>query len=549
MISLKMNVLRIAKITFPSILLIAPIIGTDLNPGIRFLRERATSKMIGIAGTSYHVNGAAGNDSNPGTQSLPWKTIQKAANTLIAGDTVVIQPGTYNERVIITHSGSSGSLIAFTAQGTVQCLGFTISGNYVKVSGFTVTATQGTWSANGYGFYVQGDNCLIENNKSYYSPSGGIILSPTSASCVVRNNQCQRNGNAGIDIRGTSHLVENNEIWGTIAYHTPTAWNAMDANGISFFGTGHIIRGNYIHDISYSDPENQSHPHIDGFQTWGQLPNKPPASNVLIERNLIVLPVYYDAKANGHGFMLHDCSYITIRNNIVVTHGGTNTGKAASHHLIIENNTFIGSMAFNPAYSPVGISLKDCPNSTIRNNIVYDQADWAIHLEGTTSTGLNVGHNCTYNSNGTNPQGAPKPGDMWGVNPRFVDPANRNYHLRSDSPCINAGVSIPDITVDCDNNSRPVGSAWDIGADEYASGSTALSANANGSPTSGQVPLTGNFTGSASGGTSPYSYRWTFGDGGSSTSQNSSHTYSSAGSYTATFTMTDSVSAPGSPML
>jgi parallel beta-helix repeat protein len=503
------------------------------------------------AGNTYYVNGAAGNDSNPGTQSLPWKTIQKAANTLIAGDTVVIQPGTYNERVVVTRSGNSGSYIALTAQGTVQCKGFTIRGDYVKVSGFTVTATQGTWSENGFGIWVQATHCLIEDNLAYYCPSGGLILRPESASCVVRNNRFHRNGRAGIDIRGSNQLVENNEIWGSINYHTPTAWNAMDADGIIFFGSGHIIRGNYIHDISYSDPENQGRsPHIDGFQTWEDLPEKVHASNVWIERNLIVLPVYYDASANGHGFMLHECSYITIRNNIVVTHGGTNTGgPKTSHHLTIENNTFIGSLAFNRAYSPVGISLKDCPNSTVRNNIVYDQADWAIHLEGTTSTGLNVGDNCTYNSNGTNPQGTRQSGDLWGVDPRFVNAASRDYHLQSNSPCINAGASIPDNTRDYENNPRPISSAWDMGSYEYNGAGTSLSANANASPTSGQAPLTVNFTGSATGGTSPYSYRWTFGDGGSSTSQNPSHTYSSAGNYTATLTVTDSQSATNSKSL
>jgi PKD repeat protein len=58
-----------------------------------------------------------------------------------------------------------------------------------------------------------------------------------------------------------------------------------------------------------------------------------------------------------------------------------------------------------------------------------------------------------------------------------------------------------------------------------------------------------NFTGSATGGTAPYSYRWAFGDSGSSTTQNPSHTYSTAGSYTATLTVTDSLSATNSRSL
>lgn len=37
-----------------------------------------------------------GDDKNPGSEVKPSKTIQKAANTAQAGDTVYINPGTYS---------------------------------------------------------------------------------------------------------------------------------------------------------------------------------------------------------------------------------------------------------------------------------------------------------------------------------------------------------------------------------------------------------------------------------------------------------------------
>jgi|GEM_PF-4111225 len=46
---------------------------------------------------TYYVNGVTGNDANPGTGALPWRTIQKAADTLMAGDTALIAPGIYKE--------------------------------------------------------------------------------------------------------------------------------------------------------------------------------------------------------------------------------------------------------------------------------------------------------------------------------------------------------------------------------------------------------------------------------------------------------------------
>jgi hypothetical protein len=63
---------------------------------------------------AYYV-ATDGRDSNPGTEQLPWRTIQKAADTLTAGKTVYIKEGTYNERIWVQHSGTARSFITFTA--------------------------------------------------------------------------------------------------------------------------------------------------------------------------------------------------------------------------------------------------------------------------------------------------------------------------------------------------------------------------------------------------------------------------------------------------
>jgi len=435
--------------------------------------EQSNHDVANNNGTVYYVDGASVNDSNPGTQALPWKTIQKAANTLIAGDTVIVNAGTYNERVVVQNSGSSSSLISFTAQGRVQCQGFTIPYNhhYIKVKGFTVTATQPGWVEDAYGIFVDGTNCIIEDNYAYYCPTGGICASINSANCTIRNNRCNRNAQNGMEIDGVNHLIANNEIWGSITHHTPTNWTPTgDTNGVQYLGSGHIFRGNYIHDISFNDPENQGYsPHIDAFQTfWG---GTGPASNVLFERNFINLPEYKaDLSSCCHAWTLEGASYLTIRNNIVIAHGGTETGGGNCHHLRIENNTFIGRLDYVIARWPLGISLENCPNTTVKNNIIYNQINYAIYLYGTTYTGLDIGYNCTYNSDGRTPSGssgAHQTTDLWGVNPQFVNPASNDYHLKSNSPCINAGASISDNTRDYDGNSRPIGAGWDIGADEY----------------------------------------------------------------------------------
>src|SRR5258705_226240 len=83
----------------------------------------------------YYVDASIGSDSNSGTSSAPWKTIQKAANTVEPGSVVSVNAGTYNERVALTRSGSVGAPVTFQARGTVVTQGFTIYADYVRVVG------------------------------------------------------------------------------------------------------------------------------------------------------------------------------------------------------------------------------------------------------------------------------------------------------------------------------------------------------------------------------------------------------------------------------
>lgn len=536
------------NIVFCILLLLGPFSCHDSHQATQFRSEQTIQNVASIAGTTYYVDGLTGSDSNPGTQSLPWKTIQKAANTLRADDTVIVNAGTYNERVNITnYHGSSGSLISFVAQGTVKCQGFTITRNFIQVKGFTATAIVSGWVKDAYGIYVEGSNCLIEENYAYYCPTGGICAAPAAANCIFRNNRCSRNVLNGFEIDGVNHLIENNEIWGTICYYPPTGWAPTgDANGVQYLGSGHIFRGNYIHDISFYDPENVGYsPHIDAFQTFGS----GGGSNIVFERNLIILPEFrQDKNIRCCGWMLANASYTTIRNNIVIAHNGTETGGGGCHHITIENNMFIGSIANLPSNWPMGISLENCPYTTVKNNIIYDQVNYAIYLLGTTYTGLDIGYNCTYNSNGSTPRGssgAQQPTDLWGANPKFVNPASKDYHLQSNSPCINAGASIYDNTYDYDLNPRPVGSGWDIGAYEFNPDKQKEHkdpiAQFSAIPSQGPLPLEVNFDASTSydpdGSISDY--EWDFGDDTKSSGKIINHTFNKRGNIMVTLKVTD----------
>jgi pectin methylesterase-like acyl-CoA thioesterase len=63
-------------------------------------------------GATYYV-ATTGLDTNPGTQTAPFQTIQKAADVVQPGDTVIVKAGTYRERVTMKTSGMAGKPITF----------------------------------------------------------------------------------------------------------------------------------------------------------------------------------------------------------------------------------------------------------------------------------------------------------------------------------------------------------------------------------------------------------------------------------------------------
>jgi parallel beta-helix repeat protein len=76
---------------------------------------------------TYYVDGSShvARDTNPGTEALPFKTINKATSLVNAGDTVFIKAGIYRETAILSRSGTSTTAIGRT--GTAATLPITIT--------------------------------------------------------------------------------------------------------------------------------------------------------------------------------------------------------------------------------------------------------------------------------------------------------------------------------------------------------------------------------------------------------------------------------------
>jgi hypothetical protein len=427
---------------------------------------------------TYYINAAIGSDLKTGTsQAAPFRSIQKAADTMVAGDTAIVVTGIYNERVRISRSGNSTAPITYQAQGVTINHGFTIKADYINIEGFEITDTVNEWD-NGAGIYLEGRNCEIKNNYLHDITRVGILIydqdtdSLSTSECVVRNNRIERAGLAGIEVYGRNNLIEINDISHILQYPpkwtNPPSW--ADADGIHFFGSGHIIRKNSIHDILMSDAENIN-PHIDCFQTFG------PAYNITFEQNYCDNP-----NDNMQGFMVEEMNApvrnITVRNNIIKAFRVLNFW--GCEYTVVTNNTFTSELTYSGT-SGYGIELHNCPNSKVQNNIFYDVGRHAypyLYVDSVSQTGLQVGYNCHYMSDGRPPSSSsflPRPTDLWMVDPNFVEISSNNFSLQANSPLIDAGINLPEVTNDFDDTQRPMGSGYDIGAFEYTAGADRVS--------------------------------------------------------------------------
>ncbi len=417
----------------------------------------------GFAAT-YFVS-PLGDNNQPGSAAQPWKTVQKAADTMASGDSCIVWPGDYDENILISTSGGPGDEISFiSGQDTVTVNSFNVSSDYIRIEGFKIHAEEcnGTW---GYGVKLSSDHCVIENNFLYYCPKGGIVLTASADHNTITNNECSRNGLCGIYVDGTFNTCEFNEVYGTIVRHIPTDCTNEDADGIRFFGTGHVFRGNYIHSIDYSGDNEGYSPHIDGFQTYWWSGVQDSAQSCTFEYNLIDLPYYKGEGATAKGWEIEDARDLLIRYNIVRADWGIRNEASNTR---IYNNTFSGITGFTEGWQS-GVRLHDAPACSVLNNIIVDFDDVATEVTG-ESGGSVLDYNCTHLWDGRSPGGDPGPHDLWNVDPLLTDPSQNDFGLSPGSPCADSG---RDLGISHSSGLHP-GSSWPDGVTtigQYSRGS------------------------------------------------------------------------------
>ncbi|RLJ08460.1 MAG: hypothetical protein DRP13_02355, partial [Candidatus Aenigmatarchaeota archaeon] len=224
------------------------------------------------AGNFYFVdqNHPNASDDNPGTEELPWKTIQHAANLGISGDVIIVKDGIYHEEGALypsssirgikpQNSGTEENPIIYKAypghkpiiDQNYQYIGFYLfDKSYIVIDGFEIRNSNNAGIRTGGCNHIIIQNCHIHHvNGSAGSNVGAVRLNSCSW-CTARNNilhdvyvagDMENQNSAALHSYDMEYaIIENNEMF-----------NA--ANGVfhkrSSGNKGAIIRKNIIHDV------------------------------------------------------------------------------------------------------------------------------------------------------------------------------------------------------------------------------------------------------------------------------------------------------------
>jgi len=171
-----------------------------------------------------------------------------------------------------------------------------------------------------------------------------------------------------------------------------------------------------------------------------------------------------------HGIYSH-ADNMTIINNIFynMNRGWSIQLADGASNWLVANNTFANGNANGESGQIMFWGSNTGIN--IRNNIFYRPNGYAMTRYAATIS-CTFDHNLIYGVTGvmSDPTGCSVGANQTGVDPKFVNASANDFHLQSGSPAVDSGMTLAAVTTDIDGNARPQGSAFDLGAREYASG-------------------------------------------------------------------------------
>jgi hypothetical protein len=428
-----------------------------------------------------------GSDLNPGTQELPYRTIQKAVSVANAGNIIIVNPGIYNEQVNITRSGNlnGGKIVirGYTGSGcpttssqdinsrglrpnpSVLMKGFSVNASYIKIECFKIISGGTSFDIPLNVSDIDMVDNVVDASQTLGSPWTGLNMTASSLVNMAKNINFSRNyilnTTYGMYIFcQTNCLFEDNEVFQL------KGKNPGDDNDYTrVFGENIILRHNYFHGNSIADCVGDCH--IDCFQTWNLGQNFSIARNVTIDSNMcfnahqgIILRDVSSQSSDPASFISH--KNWTVTNNIF--HQGP-TGSSMPWCALFEHASNVYAYNNLCMYSVWGYT--GGTHAFHKNNIHFGSGYLPYGTPNGSTPGVidSSSNNLLYES-GRSYSSQYFPNDLINVDPQFVDLILNNFRLKSTSPGIDAGSTVS-VNRDLSGTIRPQGSAWDIGAYEY----------------------------------------------------------------------------------
>jgi len=392
------------------------------------------------AGTMHFVS-PTGSDTNSGSQSSPWASVQHAAEYSQAGDTILVLQGNYNEFVQVDQSGALFSPLVIRSEDSATLVGMEINGDHIIVEGFHFEY-MGNDSSD-VGIHVNGDHILIQQNRFIDLPHWAIRVGSRNVypqSVRILDNKVIQGG-AGFILSGDYMIIENNQF-------QQLTYKSGNPDAITFFGSNIRMKNNYIWGASPEDVTGSA-TGITAFQTWDN--NGEYARNILISGNRIdgvnscfVLEGLYYGQNRDFVLTNNVCSQIWLYTGVV--HG--------IHDFDLLHNTFFASDTQGIAFRGKG------ENTRVYNNIFSQcKESFTVENDDFFSADYNLYHATDLSEwDGTH---------SYSGNPLFADTAASDFSLLPNSEAIDRGENVG-VNQDAAGNNRPLGEEPDIGAYEYS---------------------------------------------------------------------------------
>jgi len=496
---------------------------------------------VSAHGATYYVR-TDGNNSNSGTENTAggaWLTVQKAASTMVAGDTAIVADGSYAEIVTSGAAGTLESPITFQGQSTNAVLrGFVANHAGQVLDSFTLTGE----SVDGFDAVVEiktgAHNCVV--NRCFFPGSPlhvfqiATVLSTSDlvTNLHVLNNRFVGGNHHSVMLRcGRWHLVESNYFTGKVGNDAMqvfaddvivrgnlfTNWDNAGLRegeplvvGVSYYfedvGTGADFSnvgagaGPYQTGEDYKWQATGTTPtswggaflmtgnHPDIVQSHNQGYDNHSAHNLLFENNVVIDCEGEVQLSNiSDDANLNNITGWTYRNNLFVRIDRTINLAAPGFKFF--NNTFYqcavnsGSVLTGGVYDSGTTS-----NLTFYNNLMVECGDPTYSNQGWYNVNPTTNQLMDYNLVVGTGAGTTKQAAMWtangreahglnGVDPMFVNASANDFRLSTNSPAIGAGYALNEL-FSTDIRGLTRGAAWDIGAYEFAEGEEPGSATA-----------------------------------------------------------------------